>query len=107
MLKFGQLYLHKGKWNGEQLISEEWIRKSIMPRKIINQWCGYGYQWWTYRANTCAAGRAIYFAAGRGEQFIWVIPYRNAVAVCTAWNDNESKLEPVLCEYILPVLENR
>jgi CubicO group peptidase (beta-lactamase class C family) len=31
MARFGLLTLHKGNWNGKQLISEEWIQKSLTP----------------------------------------------------------------------------
>ncbi|MGE5812102.1 MAG: serine hydrolase domain-containing protein [Ignavibacteria bacterium] len=106
MVKFGQLYLHKGKWGNEQIISESWIEQSIKPFSQINYYCDYGYQWWRYGQNSGLKSTGIFFAAGRGEQFIWVIPGYNAVAVCTGWNDNQSKLEPVLWEYILPALEN-
>ncbi len=106
MIKFGQLYLHKGKWGNEQIISESWIEQSTKPYSQINYYCDYGYQWWRYGQNSGLKSTGIFFAAGRGEQFIWVIPQYNAVAVCTGWNDNQSKLEPVLWEYILPALEN-
>lgn len=48
--KFGQLFLQKGMWNEEQLISEKWIKnatsdqiKSILQTDTIH----YGYNWWT------------------------------------------------------------
>jgi hypothetical protein len=55
---------------------------------------------------TSTKASGIIFAAGRGKQFIWIIPEHNAVAVCTAWNDGKSLLEPVLWDYILKALGN-
>jgi len=47
----------------------------------------------------------IYFASGRGEQYIWVLPSNNAVVVCTAWNDGENEFEKVLWEYVIKALD--
>jgi CubicO group peptidase (beta-lactamase class C family) len=55
MAKFGQLFLNKGKWNGEQIISEEWVDESTKTFTQLD-WGnmdssfedGYGYQWWTW-----------------------------------------------------------
>ena len=106
MIKFGQLYLKKGRWNNIQVIPESWIEASTMPHNQINHWCDYGYQWWRYGYNMGAVNATgIFFAAGRGEQFIWVIPDHNAVAVCTAWNDGQTILESVLWDYILKALD--
>jgi len=106
MIKFGQLYLKKGLWNNVQVIPESWIEESTMPHYKMNQWYDYGYQWWHSGNNTESVNSTIYFAFGRGEQYIWVIPDHNAVVVCTAWNDGESKLDSILWEYILKALDN-
>ena len=47
MAKLGQLYLQKGKWNGQQLVSEYWIEISTARHlKTQNDTYGYGYQLW-------------------------------------------------------------
>ena len=47
MAKLGQLYLQKGKWNGQQLVSEYWIEISTVRHlKTQNSTYGYGYQLW-------------------------------------------------------------
>ena len=47
MAKLGQLYLQKGKWNGQQLVSEYWIEISTVRHlKTQNDTYGYGYQLW-------------------------------------------------------------
>lgn len=88
MAKVGQLMLNKGKWNGKQLISEEWIKKItsvVTPVDIVNQRFGltekapvqiaYGYMWWLFEhfySNPDFEG--AYTATGWGGQFITVIP---------------------------------
>ena len=47
MAKLGQLYLQRGKWNGQQLVSEYWIEISTAQHlKTQNDTYGYGYQLW-------------------------------------------------------------
>lgn len=107
MIKFGELYLHNGKYNNQQVISESWVQRSTYGYHSINQWCTYGYQFWRYGSNTGSLYQnKVFFCSGRGEQYIWVIPTYNAVVVCTAWNDGQSLIEPVLREYILGALAN-
>lgn len=93
MAKIGQLMLNKGKWNGEQVISESWIRKitsPVTPVEVVNQRYGrdanspyqfsYGYMWWlvdNFRQHPDFEG--AYTASGWGGQFITVIPKRNMV----------------------------
>ncbi len=89
MAKIGQLYLQGGVWNGDQIISEEWIAESTsehirVPSSsspipgLIN---GYGYQWW--RGTFSNGGTETYFAAGWGGQFIFVLPDLDMVVVLT------------------------
>jgi len=109
MIKFGQLFLHKGKWNNVQVIPESWVEASAEPHCQANQWCDYGYQWWRYGQamfnNGALPSSDIYFASGRGEQYIWVLPSCNAVVVCTAWNDGGHEIEKVLWEYVIDALD--
>lgn len=47
MAKLGQLYLQRGKWNGQKLVSEYWIEISTARHlKTQNDTYGYGYQLW-------------------------------------------------------------
>src|SRR5258708_25205791 len=41
LLKFGILYLNKGKWNSKQLIPQNWVAQSF--KTIINRPSGGGY----------------------------------------------------------------
>lgn len=47
MAKLGQLYLNKGKWNGIQIIPENWVETSVTKQiESIEGTYGYGYQLW-------------------------------------------------------------
>lgn len=112
LLKFGQLYLNDGEWNGEQVISKSWVAESfgkyvrLQDYKDKNE---YGYLWWhdTYTVNEKNI-KAIE-ARGAGGQFIFILPELNSVVVITSGNfRNRKGNQPrdILKEYILPSLLN-
>jgi len=81
LLRFGQLYLDKGIYEENRIVSEEWISEAteshISTGNIIPYQNGYGYFWWTGSKN----GHDYYFANGYGGQFIVVIPDQDVVIV--------------------------
>ena len=46
--RLGLLYLNKGKWKGEQIISEDFVTKAT-SKQVENDYFGYGYQLWRGR----------------------------------------------------------
>lgn len=108
MLKFGLLYLNKGKWNGKQLISEDWVNTSTSP-KINLGVLDYCYQW---RALDYSINHQLfrtYFALGWGEQAIIVVPDQKLIMVMTAGNFTENEHRPfeIMADYILPSISSR
>jgi CubicO group peptidase (beta-lactamase class C family) len=73
MVKIGKLILDKGKWQSKQIISEQWINKSLKTFSKLPDDKGYGYGWWTNDKV------GYYEAAGRGRQTISVIPSKNMI----------------------------
>ncbi len=112
MLKFGQLYLQKGSWNGKQIISEKWVEKSFKNYRELQNTKdknGYGYLWWhkTYKVHKKEI-KSIE-ARGAGGQYIFVIPTLDVVVVITSGNYRNGKFqqpEKILERYILPTLLN-
>ncbi|MGI1678816.1 MAG: beta-lactamase family protein [Cellvibrionaceae bacterium] len=77
MARLGQLYLNGGRWNGEQLISEHYIRDAISA-SAVNP--AYGYLWWlNYTGRVEHAPTSMYFAAGARGQFCFVLPEQDMV----------------------------
>jgi len=111
MLKFGQLYLDSGKWNGEQIISKEWVKKSFVKYlKLENadDKNDYGFFWWhnTYKKGEESV-EAIE-ARGAGGQYIILIPKYNMIAVITSGNFRNGKYrqpEKIMQDYILPAVK--
>lgn len=111
MMRIGQMVLNGGTWNGQRIISGEWLDDSFQTytRSTYNPY-NYGYLWW----NRPVAGHNVYFAWGYGGQYIFLIPDLDASVVIlsslnTATQRREYK-EPVfrlLRESIIPeVLED-
>jgi len=107
MSKFGLLYLNKGKWNGQQIISEKWIDQSAECPVLVDGDTYYGYYWWRFPLQVNNKQMEGYYAIGRAGQYIFVLPTCNMVVVFTSWNDNELSDNPVkiLQKYILPALK--
>ena len=82
MLKFGELYLNKGRANGRQVIPESWVDISIQPRaeSVRERGRYYGYGWWV----RYMAGVQIAYAWGYGGQFILLAPALDLVVVTTS-----------------------
>lgn len=118
MLKFGLLYMNKGKWNGQQIISKEWVEESTkISYKFDNPYNdGYGYFWWVRTFEVNGKKYQTYYAAGNGGQYIFIFPESELVIVFTGGNYNdygftnkrEIVLQPykIVNNYILPALIN-
>ena len=114
MAKFGQLFLNRGEWNGERIISSAWCDLStaafLNPNSYTAQfpWAdGYGYHWWQRTFVRQAGNQAAYFAFGWGGQMIMIVPDLSLVIVTTAGNwFNAEKISPfsIVSDYIFPSL---
>ena len=94
MAKFGLLYLSDGEYEGNQIISADWIRVSLQRySEDINSGgvsssrlgryfrdIGYGYQWWSARVGD----HHFNYAAGHGGQLIVLLDELDLVIVATA-----------------------
>jgi CubicO group peptidase (beta-lactamase class C family) len=106
MAKIGQLVLNRGVWNGERLLSEEWIDKSTTKQgEMLGTGVDYCYLWqrgWSYVGSDRITA---YWASGNGGQYIIVLPDARMVVVFTGGNYNSPLAgQPfeMLTRYILP-----
>lgn len=81
--RFGQLFLQKGRWAGEQIVSEAWVAESVQPSQP--DYAGYGYKWWLNTEGEpdswTTAPLDMYAAIGRDYQYIFVFPTQEMVVV--------------------------
>ena len=90
MLKFGQLFISGGVWNGQQVISQDWVDRSV-ARHVDLDWnwtSGYGYQWWRGKFMHPDGTRQMetWSTRGYGGQYIFCIPELQLVIAFTGRN---------------------
>ena len=113
MARFGLLYLNKGKWEGKQVVPEDWIHESFKKHVDFgNQGqdvIGYGYLWWIQRPDPQGNGQEyIYAARGAKGQYIFIVPEHDmvvAVNADTRSGEQQRKIVDFLYNYILPAVE--
>ncbi|GLR19043.1 serine hydrolase domain-containing protein [Portibacter lacus] len=110
LAKIGTLMLNDGKWNGEQIVSESWVKVSTSPVVHANDKSkrGYGYQWWVPEHSEGES--KIYGGNGYGGQYVMVSPEYNLIIVFNGWNINdkpEKSTWRVLQDRIIPILKNK
>lgn len=88
MARLGHLMLRNGRWGGQQIIPESWVRRStrvVTPPAEMNppgiramalgDGFGYSFLWWTrVRPDTADVFHGSYAAQGAFGQYIWVLP---------------------------------
>jgi CubicO group peptidase (beta-lactamase class C family) len=91
--KLGRLYLHQGVWDGEQILSTEWVERSTqgqVPEAVWPDtyrsigWWNYGYQWWL-----ASREAGDFFALGKDGQFLYVNPPMNIIIVRLGWSSGD------------------
>lgn len=90
--KIGYLYLNKGMWNDERIVSERWVEESTTPLFLTYNIGHYARHWWTNHIDQnepWSEENRYYFAMGYGGQYIIIIPSRQVVIVMTSemYND--------------------
>lgn len=82
--KIGRLYLNKGKWNGKQIVSEDWVARSTNIDTTNGSVWYYQYQWWL------PTQTGDFMAQGILGQYIYVHPEKNLVIVRLGKNEGKA-----------------
>jgi CubicO group peptidase (beta-lactamase class C family) len=78
--KFGLLYLHKGNWNGEQILNESWVKYTATPTNTSNG--QYGAQFWLNAGRKFPdVPKNMFYCSGYQGQMIAVFPSHDLVIV--------------------------
>jgi len=82
LARFGLLYLQNGVWNGERLISEDWIDFVRTPAPAtVGRGGQYGGQWWLVPENRDDVPKDAYSTSGNRGQYAVVVPSHDLVIV--------------------------
>jgi CubicO group peptidase (beta-lactamase class C family) len=74
--RFGELFLHAGEWNGQRIVSQDWVREATAADVTTDPAGHYQYFWWI---DTQRPDR--FYALGNFGQYIYVAPDAGAVIV--------------------------
>ena len=88
LARFGLLYLRGGRWGGQQVLPEDWVRESTRAHSNTGRsgtMSGYGYMWWVATRPGISSGRRVpngtVTASGHGGQRLVIIPTIDTVLV--------------------------
>jgi CubicO group peptidase (beta-lactamase class C family) len=106
LAKIGYLYLHDGMWDGQQIVSKDWVKQSVAPFIEAEEGFKYGYKWWLL-PRTDRQGY-VWMARGFGGQRLMVFPEEDLIAVFTGWDIlNDPSRDRELVNRILPAVHKQ
>ncbi len=88
--RIGYLWLNGGRWEGRQLVSRDWVRRSARTQIKTGRGDDYGYGWWI------TPGNGVYTAAGRGGQYVKVVPFLDGIVVTTGGGFDYDEIDPLV-----------
>jgi CubicO group peptidase (beta-lactamase class C family) len=112
MARLGQFYLQEGRWNGQQLLSKDWIKEAsslqiyqrgnlTLEEELHDNWVqGYGYQIWRCTNNA-------YRADGANGQLIIVMPEQDAVVAITENTQDAQQTMRLVFDHLLPMMTDQ
>jgi CubicO group peptidase (beta-lactamase class C family) len=106
--KFGQLYKNNGNWNGQQIISQEWVTKSLSKQMTISEDEYYGFLFWnkTYKVNT--TNYEVYYCSGNGGNRIFIFKEQPLVIIITSTAYNtpygQKQVDKIMQDYLIPAV---
>ncbi len=98
---FGQMYLQKGVWQGQQILPGAWVAEATRyhsdnsPNENVDWAQGYGYQFWRCQHNA-------YRGDGAFGQFCVVLPEQDAVIAITSGVGPMQPTLDLIWEHLLP-----
>ncbi|MDF2475066.1 MAG: hypothetical protein K0S24_549 [Sphingobacterium sp.] len=110
--KFGQLYKNEGVWQGKQILSKQWVQKSLSKKMTIpgraNEY--YGYLFWNKSFQLGGNDYEAYYCAGNGGNYIIILKDHPYVIVITSSAYGQfyahQQVDRIMKEYVLPALLN-
>jgi CubicO group peptidase (beta-lactamase class C family) len=95
LLKLGELYLNGGTWKGVRVVSEMWIKRSLLPHARIDDKTEYGYLWWLRSFSANGRTFPTWFMSGNGGNKVVIVPDLRLVAVLSSNNYNAKGMHSV------------
>jgi CubicO group peptidase (beta-lactamase class C family) len=111
LARIGQMVLDKGRWQGRQIVSENWITASTAPQINGQSPFFYGYQWWLGRSLHEQKQVDWIAGFGYGGQRLYILPGLDIVVLVHFGLYNSGLQGPVgpivLNQHVLPAVTKR
>lgn len=101
LARIGRLMLDGGRWKGQQVVPEAWVRTLLTPCAPRDE---FGHHWWSGETWVGADKVRWKAALGNGGQRLFIVPALDLVVVTTAGEYNHSTIGRVQEFLLLQVL---
>lgn len=106
--KYGQLYKNQGSWNGKQILTPEWVAKSLSRQMKISEGEYYGYLFWNKTYTVGDKNYEVYYSSGNGGNKILIFKDQPLVIVVTSTAYNmaygHKQVDKIVQEYLIPAI---
>jgi CubicO group peptidase (beta-lactamase class C family) len=106
--KYGQLYKNNGVWNDKQIVSQDWIAKSLSHQITIAEDEHYGYLFWNKTYNVNGVNYEVYYSSGNGGNRIFIFKDFPIVVVITsiAYNTpyGHKQVDKIMQNYLIDAI---
>jgi len=107
MLKIGLMMNNDGKWNGEQILSKEWVERATKAYcNVDSDSHQYGYFWWGQNSKIGDKVYKVKSARGAGGQFIFMVKDLDLVVVFTSYYAKQAGMS-LMDSVIIPAFVNK
>lgn len=106
--KYGQLYKNQGIWNGKQILTHDWVEKSLSKQMTISEGEYYGYLFWNKTYTIDGKDYEVYYCSGNGGNKIIIFKDQPLVIVVTATAYNtpygHKQVDKIVQDYLIPAI---
>lgn len=111
LAKFGQVYQNVGRWNGKQVLPEDWVENSLQQHFVLPfDGLSYGFLFWHKNYQVQQQRYEVYACSGNGGNKVFILQNIPAVVVitATAYNTNymHQQADQLMEKYILPAISH-
>jgi CubicO group peptidase (beta-lactamase class C family) len=89
LAKLGRMVLDRGRWQGQQIIPESWVRDTLQPHRQVGTHVHYGYLWWFWPIKAPSGHQPSWLMQGNGGNMVAIFRAYDAVVVVQSANYNQ------------------
>lgn len=93
LLKIGQMLLDEGQWEGQRIVSKNWIKRMFTRRHTLSEFVHYGYLFWMIPLRSERGYEAAWMMKGNGGNIVAIVPSFDAVLVVQSESYNQEAAE--------------